>query len=86
MKNRFIAVSHFWFVRSEGFEVLELNSDNIKDAEMEAALIQVNSDNQFKKCAVKVVEIGGDESLFPRNLTWKERFTGKLTADQLRGK
>ena len=79
MKNRFIAVSHHWFTGSEGLSVIELNSKSRHEAEKEAALIQVESHSNFKRCATIAVEIGSDEVLMPRKLTWKERLTGKIS-------
>lgn len=74
--SRFIAVCHYWFMDSKGFSTQNLSSDNLEDASKEAALIQVNNNNQFKKCAVEVIQIGDNEKLIPRKLTWRERLAG----------
>lgn len=75
--SRFIAVIHGWHVHSNGFTVQELEADNHIQADKEAAWLKDQRERDFDKCAVKVIEICEFETL-PRQLSWRERFSGKL--------
>jgi hypothetical protein len=75
--SRFIAVIHGWHVDSNGFNVHELKADNIEDAKREACWLNQQRSAPFDRCAYVVVEIDDREHL-PRQLTWRERITGKI--------
>lgn len=76
--SRFIAVIHGWHVESKGFDVHELEARDLIAAQKEACWIKQQRDATFDRCAFQVVEICDRERL-PRRLTWRERFTGKLS-------
>ena len=76
--SKFIAVIHTWHVHSDGFKVHALESGNRKDAEREAAWLSTKAKGFCRSSAYEVIEIGDTQGLLPRQLTWKERLTGKL--------
>jgi len=75
--SRFIAVVHGWHVHSNGFDVHQLKSASLEEAQKEACWLRDQREAGFDKCAYVVVEIDDTEHL-PRELTWRERLTGKL--------
>ncbi len=76
--SRFICVMHRWFVDSEGFQIDFLKAKNSHDARNEADALTYQRDHTFSKAASFVIEIGDTEGVVSRNLTWRERFTGKI--------
>lgn len=76
--SRFIAVVHGWHVESKGFDVHELESSDLEQAEKEAAWIKNKREAIFDRCAVVVIEIEENERL-PRRLTLLERFMGRTS-------
>ncbi len=76
--SRFIAVIHGWHVESKGFDVHELKALDLIEAQKEACWLKQQRDAAFDRCAYQVVEICDRERLL-RRLTWRERFTGKLS-------
>lgn len=75
--SRFIAVVHGWHVHSNGFNVHQLESKTMADAQKEACWLTDQRERAFDECAYVVVEIDDTEHL-PRELTWRERLTGKV--------
>ncbi|MNF81159.1 hypothetical protein D3C84_634180 [compost metagenome] len=75
--SRFIAVIHGWHVHSNGFNVHDLDSPALAEAQKEACWLKNQREDSFDKCAYVVVEIDDAEHL-PRRLTWRERLTGTL--------
>ena len=75
--SRFVAVIHGWHVHSNGFNVHELKSTTLDDAQKEACWLKEKREADFDRCAYVVVEIEDTEYL-PRQLTWLERITGRL--------
>lgn len=74
--SRFIAVFHEWHVHSRGFDVVQLEALDQRQAEMEAALIH-RGRRGFYSNDFTLVEIDNREHL-PRRLTWRERLTGRI--------
>lgn len=75
--SRFIAVVHGWYVYSNGFNVHQLESTTLEEAQKEACWLKNQREADFDKCASVVVELDDREHL-PRRLTWRERLTGKI--------
>ena len=68
---------HGWFVSSNGFNIVELNTNEREEAEKEAVFLCHQRAETFDKCAHVVIEIGETEMLkVPRKLTIRERLTG----------
>ena len=76
--SRYVAVIHGWHVHSNGFNVHELESITMEDAQKEACWLKETRERDFDRCAYVVVTIDDTEFL-PRRLTWRERLTGKLS-------
>ncbi|WP_041689324.1 hypothetical protein [Enterobacter sp. 638] len=74
--SRYIAVIHGWHVSSNGFDVYELSATEKEEAHNEAVLLKHRRESTFDKCAFTVIEIADHERL-PRNLTLRERLTGR---------
>jgi len=74
--SRFIAVFHEWHIDSRGFDTIQLAALDLRQAEMEAALIH-RERRGFYSNDFTLVEIDDREHL-PRRLTWRERLTGKI--------
>jgi hypothetical protein len=77
--SRFIAVVHGWHVHSNGFDVHELQSITLEDANKEACWLNEQRAKAFDRCAYIVIAIDDTEYL-PRSLTWRERISGYLKA------
>ncbi len=75
---KFIAVFHGWFVDDKGFEVKELEANDLEDAYKQAIVLKHKRETTFKHIAFKVIPIEDSEIFMPRKLTWKERITGKI--------
>lgn len=80
--SRFIAVIHRWHVDSKGFTAHAPLATVRKVAEGEAAVLARNAEGTCQRADYHVVEIGESELLLPRQLTWKERWTGRLEQPQ----
>lgn len=76
--SRFIAVIHGWHVHSNGFNVHELESTSLEEAQKEACWLKSQREASFDTCSYVIVEVDDTEHL-PRRLTWCERITGKLS-------
>ncbi|HEI8943239.1 hypothetical protein [Citrobacter freundii] len=75
---RYIAVIHGWHVHSKGFTVHQLTSADRDSAEKDAAYLCSQRQKPFCECAYLVVEVADSETLLePRNLTLRERLTGR---------
>jgi len=75
--SRFIAVKHYWFIKSKGFSTEYLHASNIEEARKEAALIE-HYEGELGNIAVAVIEISDKDIHVNRRLTWKERILGKI--------
>lgn len=80
--TRFVAVIHRWHVDSKGFTAHDLSATDRKNAEGEAAVLARNAEGNCRSADYHVVEIGESELLLPRQLTWKERLTGRMEQPQ----
>lgn len=76
--SRFIAVIHGWHVHSNGFNVHQLESKTMADAQKEACWLKEQREADLDRCAYTVIQIDDSEHI-PRRLTWRERFFGKLS-------
>lgn len=74
--SRYIAVIHGWHVSSNGFDVHELSATDKEEAHNEAVLLKHQRESTFDKCAFTVIEVA-DHEVLPRNLTLRERLTGR---------
>ncbi len=83
--TRFLAVVHNWFVHSEGFEVVELEATDWKQARGEAALLYRQHNRNFSHAEVKIIELQKGEHLPRRKkpgekLTIWERIVGRVSS------
>ena len=77
--KRFIVVIHGWHVHSNGFTLHEVEAASVQEAEEKGAYLKDQREKPFDRCAYAVVEIESGERI-ARDLTWRERLTGKVTA------
>lgn len=75
---RYILVLHKWFVGSNGFEIIDLGEKSIEDACMWRDAEIARKTGVFCSCAGKLIEIDKDERPVDRQLSWKERLSGRL--------
>lgn len=76
---KYIAVFHHWWMSSIGFETEVLEADCLEDAEIKADAMAHRKGHDFNHCRAHVLEIGKDEHLIRRNLTWGERLSGRVS-------
>ena len=74
---RYIAVIHNWFMDSKGFNIIELNAADEKQADIEVCAIAHKRNGDFNKTACVVLPIRDTETIAPRKLSWRERITGR---------
>ncbi|WP_374833997.1 hypothetical protein [Paenochrobactrum pullorum] len=74
---KYIAVFHHWWMDSGYFRSEIIEAENLEDAEMKADAAAHRKSSTFNHCRAHVLEIGGDEHLIRRNLTWGERLLGR---------
>lgn len=79
MKNKYVLVFHNWFISSKGFEVFEIEADDIQDANAQG-FVKLGKQQDFNHRDFTVVEMEPNYHL-PRKLTWKERLTGYINKD-----
>jgi hypothetical protein len=78
--SRFIAVIHGWHVHSNGFDVHQINATDKQEAAEKAAFLTMQRQGKFDECAYVLVEIQPEDAIKqPRKLTWRERFTGRVS-------
>lgn len=77
---KYIAVFHHWWMHSIHFEVETIEADCLDDAEIKADAMAHRKSRSFNHCRSIVLEIGKGEHLIRRRLTWRERFTGRITS------
>lgn len=75
---KYIAVFHHWWMSSIRFETKEIQATCLEDAETKADAIAHRKNSDFNHCRALVLEIGKDEHLLRRDLTWRERITGRV--------
>lgn len=75
---KYIAVFHHWWMSSIRFETKEIKATCLEDAETKADAIAHRKNRDFNHCRAVVIEIGEDEHLLHRDLTWRERITGRV--------
>lgn len=76
--TRYIAIIHSWFIDSKGFNIIELNATDEKQADIEACAIAHKRNSDFNKTACFVLPVNNMEVITPRKLTWRERITGRI--------
>lgn len=75
---KYIAVFHHWWMHSINFETEVIEADCLEDAKIKADAMAHRKDCAFNHCRAVVIEIGSDEHLLRRNLTWGERLSGRV--------
>lgn len=80
-KSRFVAIVHRWHVHSKGFIVEEIEAASEDEAREKADALAHRLDQPFYSAAVYLLSIGNQIVVKPRRLTWRERLTGRATAD-----
>lgn len=78
MSKRFLVVTHKWFVDSCGFEMLEIEAPDEKQAQERTDLLTYRAQGSHRHAASKLIILDDKESFINRELTWKERLTGKI--------
>ncbi len=79
---KYIAVFHHWWMSSIRFETTEIQATCLEDAETKADAIAHRKNSDFNHCRALVLEIGNDEHLVRRKLTWRERISGRVKGHQ----
>ncbi|KPB83869.1 hypothetical protein BTW15_01545 [Pseudomonas syringae pv. tomato] len=79
--KRFVIVIHGWHVHSNGFDVHQVDCDDMQRAEQIATYLTSQREQTFDRCAWTVVEIEPDTKVV-RALTWRERFTRRRNTPQ----
>jgi len=78
---RFIVVIHGWHVTSNGFNVYEIDADNIEEAEKISEELRLKRESSFDACAAKIIPVFPEETIVKtqgRKLTWGERLIGRI--------
>lgn len=79
---KYIAVFHHWWMHSIQFEVEVIEAECLDDAEIKADALAHRKSRSFNHCRALVLEIGKDEHLVRRKLTWRERISGWVNGHQ----
>ena len=61
--SRWVAVFHYWWMESKGWDVEELDAKTEYEAECQAALKKNNREHQFKRVSYKIIEISDEEHI-----------------------
>lgn len=76
---RYVAVFHHWWMDTGYFEAEIIEAENLDEAETKADAIAHRKTRTFNHCRACVLEIGKDEHLIRRRLTWGERLSGRIS-------
>jgi len=75
---RYILVAHNFFVQGNGFSVKELDVKDEEEAYNQMYAYVGRKQDTFNHVEATIIKIRENETIKPRKLTWKERFTGNI--------
>lgn len=80
--TKYIGIAHEWFVSGSKFTVFEIEAVNRYRANQEAKCMAYNLSGTCNHADAIAIPIGENELIKPRQLTWKERFTGEIVREE----
>lgn len=81
--EKYILVVHKFFVHSLGFDIIEIDAKDEDDAYQKKYAYLGMHNNDTDHYAATVIKIRETETIKPRRLTLKERFTGRIERTEI---